>query len=146
MHVRLLFPNKYLGAPDLKGKDVHLTIHTLTSESLRTDKGDEQKWVLHFAEMQQRPESERKRLVLNKTNAGFIAKALGETDTESWIGRRITLYATTCQAFGATVDCVRVRTTAPKQREQARPPERDAGQDEGDAWEGGLPGDDEAGR
>ncbi len=119
MHVRLLFPNKYLGAPDLRGKDVTLTIHALASESLRTDSGDEQKWILHFAEMLKRPENERKRLVLNKTNAQQIAKTLGESDTERWIGKRITLFATTCQAFGSTVDCIRVRPQAPRQPQEA---------------------------
>lgn len=142
MHVRLLFPNKYLGAPDLRGRDVTLTIFALQSETLKTSDGDEPKWILHFAEMQSRPPAERKRLVLNKTNAKVIAKLWG-AETDAWIGKRITLFATTCQAFGETVDCIRVRPTRPRVLAAPKPdpvaivpePEDELGEEDSGDWD-----------
>ena len=52
-------------------------------------------------------------MVLNKTNAGIIAKLYG-TDTDAWVGKKIVIYATTCKAFGETVECVRVKAPAAK--------------------------------
>ena len=116
MDARLLFPNEYLCAADMAGKDVTLTISRLSQEALRTDKGDEDKWVLFFAEMEERHRQNKKkinkRLVLNKTNAKTIIKLYG-TETNNWIGRAITIYATTCMAFGQQVDCVRIRDRVP---------------------------------
>jgi hypothetical protein len=130
MHVRLLFPNKYLAAPDLRGRDVTLTISRLQQETLRTNEGDETKWILHFEEMQRRPEDKRKRLVLNKTNAQTIAKVHG-AETDEWVGQRITLFGTTCQAFGQTVDCIRVRERDPGPKRTDDPePEPDIEDDE----------------
>jgi len=114
-HIDLLFPNKYLKAADVAEKPdgVTLTIHSVTQEKLRVQGGDdEDKWIIHFTEMQKRPEDKRKRLVLQKTNALLIAKATGKNDSDDWPGCKITLFATTCQAFGATVDCIRVKTAA----------------------------------
>lgn len=119
MNVRLLFPSRYLCAADLHDKDVHLTIAELKVEDLQVKGGDsERKPVLYFeetrakAEKQGNPKKE-KRLVLNKTNALQIA-ALHGTETDEWVGKRITLYATMCQAFGDTVDCIRVKDTVPE--------------------------------
>lgn len=114
MHVDLLFPSKYIKAADLMDKPdgAELTIHSLTTETLRmSDGSDEEKWVIHFAEWQKKPEDKRKRLVLNKTNAISIA-ALHGNETDKWIGKKITLYATTCMAFGKREDCIRVKTAA----------------------------------
>lgn len=112
---RLLFPGKYVGFADLKGRDVNMTISHVTIESLRVQGGeDEEKPILHFEEMERRPERERKALVLNRTNTKTIQKLLGN-EVNEWKGRRVTLYGTTCQAFGATVDCIRIRPQLPQQ-------------------------------
>jgi len=112
MDARLLFPNEYLGAPDLRGKDVALTIARVVRETLRTQDGDEIKPIIYFKEMEERhakdPSELNRKLVLNKTNATTIMGQLGN-ETDDWIGQKITLFATTCQAFGQTVDCIRVR-------------------------------------
>jgi hypothetical protein len=127
MDARLLFPKEYLCAADLAGKDVTLTISRLAQESLRTDKGDEDKWVLFFVEMEARHARDKKklnkRLVLNKTNAKAIAKLHGN-ETDDWKGKQLTFFATTCQAFGETVDCIRIRDrVAPKRRNGNPEPE-----------------------
>lgn len=117
MDVRLLYPSLYLGAPDLHGKDAALTIRRLIVEELKTERGSERKPILYFEETKAKadkagtPEKE-KRLVLNKTNATTIAKIHGY-EVDNWRGKRITLYPTQAQSFGKTVDCIRVRETAP---------------------------------
>lgn len=117
MDARLLFPNDYLGAADLQERDVTLTISRLVQEELRTDKGNEEKWVLFFKEMEDRHAKDKKRrnkrLVLNKTNAASIAKVWGN-ETNDWTGRPITLFPTTCMAFGKPADCIRIREKKPK--------------------------------
>jgi hypothetical protein len=120
--VRLLFPSLYLSAADLRGKDVNLTIGRLVVEDLRTERGSERKPVLFFREIEERNKAgqgENKRLVLNKTNMKTIGKLYG-FEANDWPGKRITLYATTCQSFGQIVDCIRVREVAPPARQQAR--------------------------
>jgi hypothetical protein len=115
MDIRLLFPNQYLAAADLQGKDVTLTVSRIAKEKLRTEKGEEVKPVVYFVEMERRhdadPDKENKRLVLNKTCARAIAATHG-SETDAWIGKKIVLYPTTCLAFGKTVDCIRVRADA----------------------------------
>ena len=97
-----------------------LTISKLSvGESLRVQGGAKtKKHVVHFAEMDGRPDAERKRWVLNKTNAKTIAKLYG-TETDNWTGKRITLFPTTCEMKGETVDCIRVRAEVPRPRRPA---------------------------
>jgi len=114
--VRLLFPSEYLAAPDLRGKDVVLTISRVKSELLKSAQGDEMKGVIYFDELGEHAKktgTKEKKLVLNKTNMKSIAKLHG-FDGDDWVGKKITLFATTCQSFGETVDCIRVRPTAPQ--------------------------------
>jgi len=117
MHVSLMYPNDYIAAADLQGRDVTMTISRIASEELRVEGGVEKKWIVHFREMEERrrrdPDRLEKRLVLNKTNAKTIAKVYGG-ESDAWIGERITLYATTCLAFGERVDCIRIRPSKPK--------------------------------
>lgn len=117
MDARLLFPNKFISAADLRGKDVSLTISKVVLDELRTDQGSEKKPVIFFQEMEARHHAGKspnnKRLVMNKTNMKIIGKALKSYETKEWEGQRITLYPTQCLAFGQTVDCVRVREKAP---------------------------------
>jgi len=112
--VRLLFPNQYLSTPDLRGREVTLTIDKVALRDLRTsDGGKKRRAVVHFAEMKKRPEHERKILVLNKTNAMAIVQAHGITAPRKWSGLRITLFPTRCMAFGEMKDCIRVRPEPP---------------------------------
>ena len=82
-------------------------------EDLRSEGGTEKKPILYFEETKAKAEpGKEKRLVLNKTNAMTIAKMHGH-ETDDWKGKRITLFPTTVEAFGQTVDCIRVRDTIP---------------------------------
>jgi len=123
MDARLLFPNEYIGAADLKGQDVTLTISKMQVETLRTDKGEERKPILYFAEMEERHargQGENMRFVLNKTNNKKLMELFGY-QTDDWAGKRITLYPTTCQGWGKTVDCVRFRDKVPTAKDAPQP-------------------------
>ena len=124
MDARLLFPNDYITAADLRGRDVTLTISKFKVEDLRTSAGSEPRGILYFAEMEERHRLDKskpnKRFVLGaKINMRTIGKALGGFETNDWVGKRITLYPTTCQAFGETVDCIRIRDRAPAKETEA---------------------------
>lgn len=112
MKIGLMFPNKYLKADDLDGRPATLTITRVTGEELRQEDNTKKNgWIVYFEETAasaQKRGDDEKRLVLNKTNAVSIASMHGR-DTDFWIGKKITLYATTCRAFGKEVDCIRVK-------------------------------------
>lgn len=134
-HFRLLFQDEYLAAPDLHDKDVTVTIARVQVETLTREDGKEDRPVVHFEEMLRRPKKDQKRWVLNKTNAKAIAKLYGP-ETEGWRGKRITLFPSTCKAFGEVVECIRVRPKRPPEKTErasskpAEPaPQREPGDD-----------------
>ena len=102
-HYRLLYPSEYLNAADLQGQDATVTIESVKLEDVPNPDGKKQrKPVLTFA-------GKSKRFPLPKTCAKVIA-ALHGVDTEQWVGKKVTLYPSTCKAFGQDgVECVRVR-------------------------------------
>src|SRR3990172_5005194 len=107
-HYKLMFPSKYIDAATLEGHDVVVEIESVRMETLEGEKGEKDtKPVVRL-------KGKKKLWVLNKTNAKIIAR-LYSNDVDGWIGKRITLYPTTCDAFGQhDIECVRVRKAAPK--------------------------------
>lgn len=106
------FPG-FLESGDLDGNEVTLEIASVR-ESTKDDKGLDgkpiDKPVVRFAKA-------RKEWVLNKTNARTIRRLYGNK-YEGWKGKKITLYPTTCNAFGETVACIRVRSINPETGEE----------------------------
>ena len=51
-------------------------------------------------------------LLLNKTNAKTIAQLYGKRPSD-WVGRWITLYPSTTDVGGETLDCIRIRNEIP---------------------------------
>jgi hypothetical protein len=102
MHYRLMYPSDYLNAADLKGKEVAVTIGKVFIDDVPDPQGTKQKKpVILF-------EGKVKKWPLPKTCARVISKRFGN-DTEQWIGKQVTIYPTTCKAFGETVECVRIK-------------------------------------
>jgi hypothetical protein len=97
-----LFPTQNLSAGDLNGKEVTVTIESVSVEKI----GDDVRGILSFRGAQ-------KRLVLNKTNAYAIGEHYGEGEANDWVGKQITLYPTTTMYQGKRVACIRVRVTPP---------------------------------
>jgi hypothetical protein len=124
--VRLLFPADYLSAAWLKERDVTFTISGVQRDELKTEKGSEKCPVIRFAELDAKRAKDEDdvpfKWVLNKTNANTIASLYGY-ETDEWIGKRVTLYPTTCVAWKKTVDCIRVRPKVPAPKGTKKQPE-----------------------
>jgi hypothetical protein len=90
----------YLKGEDLAGSDdISLTIDGV--EIKQFDDGSK-KAVLSFKETD-------RRLVLNKTNALMVSEISGSKNTDEWIGKAVTLFATKAEFNGRLFDAVRVR-------------------------------------
>lgn len=109
MNMNEAFPSKYLKADvDVpEDSDLTLVINDATVETLGQGKDAEDKVILYF-------NGTDKGLVLNKTNWGLIARALGSDETDDWTGKAITLYSTDVQFGNDFVRSIRVRPRAPK--------------------------------
>lgn len=102
MHYRLMYPSEYLNAADLNEKDAKVTIEKVELEDVPgVDGTKKRKPVIYFNKA-------KKRFVCPKTCAKRIAEQFGP-NTDNWVGQTITIYPTTCMAFGQQVECVRVR-------------------------------------
>lgn len=111
-----MFEGKYVGAWNLidqqgNKRDVDLTIAKVEAQEIVGEGGKTNKKPLISFE----PRNGRQWLpmVAGKTVAKTIAAMYGN-DTKHWIGKRITLYATTTSVGGTEKDCIRVRPTIPK--------------------------------
>lgn len=108
MDVRKLYDKAYIYAYDLEGRDVTVEIIRVVGGTLVGTGGkSNKKPVVYF-------KGTEKGLALNITNARVIAGLYGGFESEKWIGKRVTLYPTTTTFGAQTVDCIRIRPTAPK--------------------------------
>ncbi len=95
-------------AYDLDGKDRTVTIDRVVGGELTSTGGKKTKKPLcYFKESKS-----GKPLALNATNGRTIAGLYGN-NTDEWLGKRITLYPTTTQMGGETVEAIRVRPQIP---------------------------------
>ena len=62
-----------------------------------------------------------KKLVLNATNCKTLEQLSGSPDVDQWRNLAITLYGTTTNFGGQTVECLRIRPTAPTKTTSADP-------------------------
>lgn len=104
---RTLYDKENLGAWDLGGREVTVTIESVTPGTVGGQQGKKaaRKPILTF-------KGKRKKFVCNVTNGTAIATLYGK-HVEKWIGERITLYPTTTTFGRETVDCIRVRPEKP---------------------------------
>ena len=116
--LRTMFDSDYLGAWNVAGKDYNVTIESIVGAEVTGDGGKKNKKPLI------RFKGVKKALVCNKTIMKTLFAMFGTHSAKAMIGKRITLYATTCRgAAGGTVDCVRVRPTSPKDSKDQAPDE-----------------------
>lgn len=100
------YPSPYLREPDLQGRNVELTIKGWRYIDPKKDRGDDGKpmkgTVIAFDETE-------KELVACLTNYKTITQLHG-VDPDGWKGKKITLYPTTCAAFGnPNTPCIRIK-------------------------------------
>ena len=105
------FPNKYLKADDLKGREVTVVIQ---SADIETVGQKDRKIVMYFR-------GKEKGMVCNKTNANRIAFSYGD-DTDAWIGKSIILYGEVVDFQGKPTLGLRVRVPSPTAAAPAHQP------------------------
>lgn len=106
----------FIGAWDLDGKDVTVTIERFQAAKVKNKDGESPKILLFFKDSKT-----GKGMVVNKTNALTIAAMYGK-DVSQWVGKRITLWPTTTKFGNAIKECIRVRPTIPgESRRDASP-------------------------
>ncbi len=117
---RSLYEKDYIGAWDLKDKDVTVTIVKVKGGELTRPGGKKAKKPVIFMH------GTEKGFVINATNGKSIASMYGP-HIEGWVGKRITLYKSMTRnpEDGKDVECIRVRPIVPAQKA--------AGQDEAPA-------------
>jgi hypothetical protein len=103
-----MYPSRYLKAGDFEDGDATLTIADIRQERIGQGRDADDKWIVYF-------EEEEKGLVLNKTNSNSIAKLHGD-DTDDWIGKEITLFATEVQFQSEMVEAIRIRSKPPRRK------------------------------
>ena len=109
-HWREMTDNEFLYAEMFEpGVDKILTIKAVLEETLENPlkKTSEVKPVLYFEET-------NLKLALNKANRVMISKLFGTGFVDEWVGRKIQLFATTTNAFGDVVPCIRIRNFLPE--------------------------------
>ena len=105
---RSMFDRKYLGAWDLAGRDVTVTIESVRAEKISNGKSTDKRPVVKLR-------GTEKEFLVNKTNAKTIASLYGP-NTDAWSGKPITLYPTQASFGGQLVDAIRVRPTVPQRK------------------------------
>ena len=106
-HWKSMTDRTHIAAFDLNGKDVHVKIVRVSAGELTAAGGRKSKKPVVFFD------GKDKSLPLNSTNAKTIAAMYGNY-VEKWIGKWITLYPTTTEMAGETVEAIRVRPIAPR--------------------------------
>jgi hypothetical protein len=105
---RTMFDAKWIKAWDLGGKEFTVEIAKVEAGFVEDKaKGTKDKRPIVWFKGAKKP------FGCNKTNAQIIAGMYGN-ETKAWIGKSVTLFPTTCQAFGKTEDCIRIRPQVPK--------------------------------
>jgi len=107
-HWKKLVNPDYLGAYSLQPKEEKiLTISKVTRETVKGTGGKKQECtILHFIEKE-------KPMILNRLNAKVITKIYGTPYIEEWKDRQIQVFADMVDAFGETVEALRVRPFVP---------------------------------
>ena len=120
MDYRKCYDKDYLYHYDLEGRNVTVAIRKATAGKVTGTGGkSSKKPVIYF-------EGHDKGLALCVTNGKTIAAMYGN-DMDAWIGKRITLFPTTTEFGGKTVECIRIRPQVPPQpgaRHGSRPQDR----------------------
>jgi hypothetical protein len=103
MKLSEMFPAKYANGSDLQGKAFTFVIRTVRAEQMTPAPGaqPQQKFVMYL-------ESAQKGVILSRTLAQQIAAVLGD-DTDTWTGKKITLYPQSMTVAGQPRIAIRAK-------------------------------------
>lgn len=102
MHYRVMFRGEYISASEFGDKQPTLTIGSVRLVKIDQEDGRQrERGVVTFRETE-------RGWVLNRTNSECLAAMFG-ADTESWIGKRVTLYSTLVKLKGASELGIRIK-------------------------------------
>lgn len=108
-HFMTMFdPREHIGAWDLGGKDRVVEIVAVKPGEIGRGKDKSKKPILGL----KTGKGAVRTMACNITNAKTIKTMFG-SDTEAWIGKRITLYPSTAMFGSEVFDAVRIRPMAP---------------------------------
>lgn len=111
-HWKQLVDPRYMGAYALpNGNDLTVTIERVQLETVTMMGGKKEDHSIMYIKGQ-------KPMILNATNSKSIHKLYGPY-IEDWVGKQITLYASTTKLGNEMVECLRIRPNIPA-RERAR--------------------------
>lgn len=103
MKLSEMFPSNLLKSQDVTdaGGEMELTINTIEIKEFDSENGKERKPIIVFAE-------DGKRMVCNKTNGNILAEMFGD-DTDTWLGKKITLIVQEVDFAGKRTPAIRVK-------------------------------------
>lgn len=135
-HWKKCFDKEFLGSWDLEGrKSIQIRIKEVVKGEIKTDKKTDKRPIATFYKT-------NKKMALNATNCKVLDKLFGP-EIEDWAGKWIELFVAQVDAFGDTVDAIRIRnkkvTPSPATTTAAAPdlaPER-TDEETGEITEGG---------
>jgi hypothetical protein len=104
-----LFPGRFMKSGEFNGREWTFTIKDIDLEEMEDRKGLKVKCIVSFNET-------KKQLVANRTNAECF-KGMWGRKVSNWIGKRVTFYPATVEAFGAPTLAIRVRGSPDLERD-----------------------------
>lgn len=105
----------YLGAYSLNdAQEVTLTISNVKRERVTNNGGSSEDCIVAYFEEKSVDDIVVKPMVLNKTNCKTISELYHTEYVEDWIGKKITIYATTTKFARDVVPCLRIRKEVPE--------------------------------
>lgn len=106
----------YLGAYSLNdAQEVVLTISSVKRERVTNNGGSSEDCIVAYFEEKTVGDIQVKPMVLNKTNCKTIAELYDTEYVEDWIGKKITVFATTTKFARDVVPCLRIRKEIPQE-------------------------------
>lgn len=109
---KMMDDKEMLYAHDLDNRDVTITIEKVVGGELRGENNKKSKKpIAHI-------KGKIKKLALNVTNCRTIEQLYGTPDPAEWSGIRVTIFPTTTDFGGKTVECIRIRPYLPKGKEE----------------------------
>lgn len=110
-HWKSYYDTDYIGGFSLTDMDAVVSIVKYAKEVVenKAKKTKAEKFVLYLKD-----KNGEQKMIVNKTNAKNIEKALGTPDPEKWIGKQIQLCSEKVVAFGEEHDALRVRPNKPE--------------------------------